>query len=529
MGEGKFLVAGMLAVALACGSSQQANAQPKPQPGGTAVFTLTQDPPNVNPDVTTGLANRQIGCVLLDGLVDLSNDYRILPALAKSWTISPDGLTYSFELEKTKWHDGKPFTAEDVRYSLVEVAAKYSAVFGPAGRLIQTVDTSQPDKVVIKLSQPFGPFLVSLTCPQGSAILPSHLFQGTNPLQNPFNTQSPVGTGPFKLVEWKRGQYIRMEKNRDYRIPGKPLLDELVAKIISQPAAAVQALQAGEVDAVQSVQASYVATVKADPKLKVETSDIAPLTTMAFLNVKRKPLDDMRVRQALYMALDREYIFKNAFFGLGAVAVAPWTTEIKWAVNPEIDLRKQYPFDVAKANALLDEAGVKRGADGKRFALKFVIYNSEYPEFVQVSSAMKSMWGAVGVDVDIESMETATLIKRVFEAHDFDVVVQSYSSYGDPSLGIARSFISSSIGKNSGNAGSYSNAELDALFAKGEGDSAFEARGKYYKEAAVILARELPVLPLRQLQNNDAATKRLHDVWGTVQGFGTWTHAWLEK
>ena len=220
MGEGKLFATGILAVSLACGLSLPVSAQPKPQPGGTAVFTLTQDPPNVNPDVTTGLANRQIGCVLLDGLVDLSNDYKILPALAKSWTISPDGLTYSFELEKTKWHDGKPFTAEDVRYSLVEVAAKYSAVFGPAGRLIQNVDTSQPDKVVIKLSQPFGPFLVSLTCPQGSAILPSHLFQGTNPLQNPFNTQSPVGTGPFKLVEWKRGQYIRMEKNKDYRLPG---------------------------------------------------------------------------------------------------------------------------------------------------------------------------------------------------------------------------------------------------------------------------------------------------------------------
>ncbi len=500
-----------------------------PKRGGTALFVVPQDPPTVNPAVSTNTADREVGCILYHGLVQISMDYKILPWLAKSWTVSPDGMTYTFELTQAEWHDGKPFVAEDVKYSLIEVNTKFSSIFAPAGKQIDTIEAPSPDKVVIKLKQPFGPFLLSLACPQGGSIMPSHLFRGTNPMTNPATSTAPVGTGPFKLAEWKRGDYIRLAKNPKFFIEGRPYLDDIVVKIITQPAARVQALKAGEVDLVQLFPPSDQDSVRANPKLRIQQSDVAPGMTFAFLNTSRKPMDDRRVRQALFMAVDRDYLIKNAFFNHGSVGVMPFTTEIAWAANPDIDYRKIYPFDPAKANALLDEAGVKRGADSKRFPLTLTIFSNSYPEFQQVSVALKSMWQAVGVDVTVEAMEDATLIKKVYVDRDFDVTLNSYTSLADPALGIARAFVTSSIGKPGGNPGGYSNPEVDALFDKGEHGITNDSRAPAYKQVQAILARDVPNLTLRQYINIDATTSRLKGLWGVVQGNGDWTNGWLDQ
>ena len=500
-----------------------------PQRGGTAIFTLNQDPTTVNPAVTSNVPDRLVGCILYQGLVQMSVDYKILPLLAKSWTISPDGLTYTFDLNPAEWHDGTPFTAEDVKYSLIEVNAKVSAIFAAAGRAIESVEAPTKDKVVVKLKQSFGPFLISLACTQGGAIMPAHVFRGTDPLKNPATLDKPVGTGPFKLQEWKRGDQVRLVKNAKYHEAGKPYLDEVVGKVIGQPSARVQALQAGEVDIVQFFTANDQAAVKANPKLKVVTSDISPSSVMLFFNNNRKPFDDKRVRQALFMGTDRDYFIKNAWFDVGSVGTAPFTTDISWAANPNIDYRKQYSFDQARANKLLDDAGVKRGADGKRFAIKIIIFANQYPEFQQVALSMKSMWAPLGVDVQIEALEDQTLVKRVFTDRDFDATLQVYTSYADPALGICRTFISSSIGRIFGNASGYSNPEVDGLCEQGERATKLEDRSPFYQKAQAILAEDLPVLQIRQYREIEAASKRLEGLWGKVQGTGLWSDAWLAK
>ncbi len=500
-----------------------------PQRGGTAVFVLTQDPPDVNPDTTSGIHNRMVGCTIHQGLIRVSEDFRILPNLATAWAVTPDGLTYSFDLRPVQFHDGQPMTSEDVKYTLTEVSAKFSAVFTAAGQAIDSVEAPAKDKVVIKLKKPFGPFLSSLACEQGAAILPAHIFRGTSPRENPASSDKATGTGAFKMAEWKRGDRVRMVKNDKYWDAGKPYLDEVIGRIINQSNAAMLALQAGEVDVYQVAPVDALAKVKADAKLKVETSDVPPVTTYAFLNTKHKPLDDKRVRQALYMATDRDYLLKNAFFEVGSVPTNPYTTAIGWASNPDVDYRKMYPFDVAKANALLDAAGLKRGADGKRFPLRLVTFANDYPEFVQVSVALKSMWQAIGVDVTVESLETATVNKRVYIDGDFDVNLQVYNSFADPAFGISRVFVSSSIGRQAGNGSFYSNPDVDKLFDQAAGVTSIEERGKFYRQAISILAEEMPVLTLRQSKYIDYATKRLHDLWGQAQGEGDWSSAWLEK
>ena len=510
---------------------QQADAQGGKAPvrGGTAVVAIGGDPPTVNPNVSTGIPDQLVGCILYEGLVDVSADLKVVPALAKSWSVSDDGRVYEFELNRAKWHDGKPFTSEDVKFSLLEVSAKYGAIFAPAGRAIDSIDTPAPDKVRITLKRPFAPFLISLTCADNGAIMPAHIYRDTDVLRNPATTSKPVGTGAFKLAEWKRGDYLRLVRNPDYWQPGKPYLDEVIAKIIPQSSSRLQALQAGEVDL---IPAYYFAVndhpvVKADKRLKLETSGFPPSTDLIFFNVDRKPLNDPRVRQALFMGTDREYLLKTAWFGTGEVGVMPFNSLIEWAANPEIDYRKLYPFDPTKANQLLDAAGLPRGANDTRFGVK-VVYPSDAAERAQVAQALKGMWRQIGVDVTIDPVERTAQVKRVFQDRDFDLTIQSYTTYGDPALGIARTFVSSSVGKPFGNPSGYSNPEVDALFEKAESATDLEARGDLYRAAQAILARDLPVMTVRQQRSQDAATAKLEGAWG-ILGPAVWSNAWLAK
>ena len=441
---------------------------------------------------------------------------------------SPDGLTYSFDLVKTNWQDGKPFTSEDVKYSLIEVSGKFAPIFSSSAKLIDRIETPAPDKVVISLKRAFGPFLMSLACAQGGAIMPAHLYRGTDPLRNATTTTSPVGTGAFKLSEWRHGNRLRFVRNPDYWEPNKPYLDEIVCQIMTDGAARTHALQAGEVDYIPGYYfaASDLPMVRANQQLREEISGSAPSVNILFFNTKRKPLDDKRVRQALFMAIDRDYLLKNAY-RVGDVGAAPFTSRFKWAANPEIDYKKMYPFNAAKANALLDEAGVKRGSDGKRFTVRLG-YAIDNPTREQAAVAIKSMWRDVGVDVTIDAMERAIQMKRIFEDRDFDTTLQGYTSYGDPALGIAIMFTSQSIGKAFGNPANYANPAVDALFEKGESASTQEDRGKFYKEVQTILADDLPVLTLQENLAIDVSTKRLKGVWGGM-GYGLWNNAWMTK
>src|SRR5262249_55232670 len=151
-----------------------------PQRGGTVVIALGNDPPTINPVVSTGVPDASVGCMIYEGLARLTGDLNVVPHLAKSWSISPDGKTYTFELTQANWHDGKPLPAADVKWTLLEASAKITPPFAVAARLLEGVETPAPDRVVVRLKQPFGPLLLLLTCGWGGVILPKHVFEGTN-------------------------------------------------------------------------------------------------------------------------------------------------------------------------------------------------------------------------------------------------------------------------------------------------------------------------------------------------------------
>ena len=157
-----------------------------PVKGGTMIMVLSGDPASVNPAISNSLLDMTIGCMVYQPLVDLDVEFRPKGVLAKSWTISPDALTYTFNLIQTNWQDGKPFTSADVKYSIAEVTSKLKPSFQESAKAIDSIETPDPQTVVIKLKKPFGPFLMSLACEQGGAIMPKHLFEGTDPLKNPY-------------------------------------------------------------------------------------------------------------------------------------------------------------------------------------------------------------------------------------------------------------------------------------------------------------------------------------------------------
>jgi peptide/nickel transport system substrate-binding protein len=508
--------------------SQAMAADPVPKRGGTAIFAIADDPSGFVRNLSTVQQDGLFSCMFYQGLTRLTPAGDLKPMLAKSWTVSDDGKTYSFDLVDAKWWDGKPLTSADVKFTYLDVSAKYSSVFAGTGRAIEAIETPAPDKLIIKLKYPYGPALLSMTCLQGGGILPAHVFQGTDILKNPA-IQAPVGIGPFMLKEWKRGDFLRLARNPDYWEKGKPYLDELIAKVIPSGASRSQALMSGEIDLVNyfNVQTNDYPMLRANKKLVLTEAAKPPGVEMIFLNNTHKPLDDKRVRQALFMALDREFIVRAAFQGLGEVGTMPFTAKLPWTTDPSIDYRKMYPYDPARANALLDEAGVKRGANGTRFTLNMHFYTT-LSGAAATASAMKNMWGAVGVNLNILPGETAAVNKRVFVDGDYDVSMMAYISQGDPALGIARTFVTSSIGLPNGNGARYSNPVVDDLFEKGALGTTEAERGVFYKRAQVILAEDLPVFTLREQLEFDAKAANLRGL--EEENFLlTWREAWFDK
>ncbi|CAH1649809.1 ABC transporter substrate-binding protein [Hyphomicrobiales bacterium] len=524
---------GILGVATAAGLMLTGAAlaqQTPPKAGGTVIIGMTE-PVNVNPDLSTNYPNQLVGCMIYEGLVQVSRDATIEPLLAESWNVSEDGKTYSFKLKKTNWQDGKPFTSADVKFTIEKISSKFAPVFASAASVISGIETPDERTVIFKLKESFGPFLMSLACPQGGAIMPAHLFHGSenDPAKNAASSTAPVGTGPFKLTEWKRGDFLRLQANRDYHVKDRPYLREVIIRHIPQATSRLQALRASEIDFVPGyfVPPSDYGVVSGTKGLKLENSGFAPGAKMLFLNTTVEPLNRKEVRHALMRATDRAFLYKNVWFNTGGIGRMPFTSKIEWAADKEIDYATQYPFDIEAAKTALDKANLPVGADGTRFKLTFV-YNPEYGDVAQAAQAIKSMWSQVGVDVRLIAVEGSAYGERIFTQKNYDMTMIGYTSYGDPALGVARIFVSGAIGQPFGNASLYSNSGVDDLFQRGRSASDLKQRGIFYKQVQKILADELPVLTLQEYQHEDAARSALKDVWGG-QGYGRWSNAWLDE
>lgn len=475
------------------------------------VVAATSDPGQFNPAISTAGGTHFVADNLYNGLVFLGENLEPKPDLARSWAVSDGGKTYTFALRSgVKWHDGVPFTSADVKFSFEQVLLKYHArTKAGLEAVLDTITTPDDLTVVFRFKQPYGPLLQRLDVVE-APIIAKHVYEGQDPTKATANLK-PIGTGPFKLAEYVKGDHVRMVRNESYFKPGLPYLDELVFKIIPQASTQVAALERGEVDYLSGVPGPDQTRLQQSGRFTFANSGAGSggsfcITTLIF-NTERPNVGKTEVRQAFAYAIDRRKMLEAIQFGQGKVATAAISSAIGWAHDPTV---QQYPLDPQKAAALLDQAGLRPGADGIRFSVDFV-HGTNWAKYGEL---MKQDLAKVGVDVRLVGLEINAANQRTFVARDFDLGFASYCNGPDPEIGVRRMYVSSNIGPVLfSNGAAYRNAEVDALFDQAVAATDRAGRAAAYKKVQQIVAKDVPYLGLIETEGVRAWSKNLHDLY----------------
>lgn len=481
-----------------------------PKSGGILQTVVTPEPPILVLGVNQQGPTLEVGSKIYQGLLEYSEKLEPMPCLAKNWEVSPDKTTYTFHLQSgVTWHDGQPFTADDVIFSIM----KFNMTLSPRARTvfaaIKTATAPDPMTVVLTLAAPFEPFLLMMDV-TATPIVPKHLYDGTDYRTNP-NNAKPIGTGPFKFDRWQRGSFIRLAKNDKYWKPGQPYLDGIVYRIIPDSQSRQLALQTGQImlTSGNDIEPFDVPAFRANPAVKVETTGWEMFSPLCWLDLNNrvKPLDDKRVRQAISHAIDRNFIAQHLWFNTAKAATSPIASTTRF-YDPESKLQS---FDLAAANKLLDEAGLKPDASGVRFTIRHL--ELPYGEvWTRLSEYLRASLGKVGIKLQMESTDPGGWASRV-GSWDYDTTINYVYQFGDPTLGVERTYVSSNIKKIVfTNTEGYSNPQIDALFAKARAAADPAVRQQAFYDIQKILIDDVPVAWLAELTFPTIHSKRLHNV-----------------
>jgi peptide/nickel transport system substrate-binding protein len=486
---------------------------------GTVVLGVDADPPSLNLGITTNYTSGDVSAKILEGLVWLDPQYVPRPSLATAWAVSPDGRSYKFSLRKgVKWHDGRDFTSADVQHSLVEIVGKLhpraAAVFKNLG---MQVDAPDPSTVVIRLQKPYAPFLSQMTV-FDAPILPRHVYEGSNVGTNPAN-QKPIGTGPFKFVEWKRGASIKLVRNEQYWDGDKPYLDSLIFQVIPQPANRVPALQTGEIDVLLDFYTPKpeVPRILADTSLAARRGGNTPAIYFLMFNTQSPAMSNKDVRHAMAFAIDRQRLVKQVMSGIARPGAGAFGDGFKWLYDEDVSYPKKYPLDPARAKALLVKAGVKVGSTTLRMP-----FDVSRAQMRSESQIIQDNIRQIGLEVKLEPLERSVYYDRVFAKRDYDMMLTSYSSAGDPAIGYTRLYETYTGAAPNTNASGYSNAKVDELLGQAATATDRDVRAKLYRELQVILNEDLPTLVLFDDEAVDTTTKKLTGTFPALESRDQW-------
>ena len=481
-----------------------------------AVLGIDADPPTLNPALSTDYATGDVGAKIFEGLVWLDRSYTPQPSLATAWSVAADGLSYRFTMrEGVVWHDGKPFSAADVEFTFNQVLTKYhprtSALLKSIGA---TVAAPDPRTVTVTLQKGYAPFMVQLSVFE-APILPKHLFENTDIPGNPAN-QAPVGTGPFRFAGWTRGATIQTERNPSWW-GGKAGLEKIIFQIVPQGANRSAGLETGEIDAV----VDFYLPKPDEPRLMQDAAlqfrkgvNIPAVYFLAF-NTARPVFANKLARQALACAIDRNRMVQQVMNGLARPGYGAFGDGFRWLLDAADAYDKKYPLDPAHAKELLTQAGY----DGKPVAL---VYDAARPQLRGAAQIVRDNLRPLGMAVDLQPLERAVQIDRVFAKHDFDLTLQSYFSAGDPAIGYHRMYLTQTGNKAFTNCTGYSSADVDALLGEAAVAPDRNRRAELYRRLQAILNDDLPSLVLFDEETVDFASKRLTGLWPAIDARDQW-------
>ncbi len=485
-----------------------------------AVVAIPADPGQFNPGITTGANVHAVADSMFNGLVGLDENLDPIPDLATSWDISEDGKTVTFHLAEANWHNGQPFTSEDVQFTFESVLFQnHSRTKAGLGNVVESIETPDSRTVVFNLSSPHPALLRRLDVTE-APILPKHIYEGVADVTTADANLSPVGTGPFKLESYEKDAQVVLVRNEDYFKEGLPKIDRLVFRIIADPATRLLAYQQGEIDYMSGVDGKDISALEAAGDSNILRSTSGPgggncIMTVSF-NLEREATADLAVRQAFARAIDRQRIVDQVLFGTGKVAEAPFSSAIGWAHAD--GALADLSYDPEASKALLDEAGFASGDGGNRLTLDIV----HFPTFNSYAELMKQDLAEVGIELVSRPLDREAAVDAIFKQRDFDTNLISYCNGVDPEIGIRRMYVSDNIGPIPfSNASAYRNETVDKLFADAGKVQDNESRGKIYREVQDILSVELPYFWLVETEGAAAEKK-------TFDGFRSWTGQFAE-
>jgi peptide/nickel transport system substrate-binding protein len=484
-----------------------------PKPGGTLVFATSIDVPSLEPHLESADAWHRRKALIYENLTWVDNDVVVQPQLAESWDISDDGLVYTFHLRQgVKFHNGKVMDAEDVKYSLER---QLDPDVGSAGRgdltMIDTIEVVDNNTIKITLNTPTGPFLAALGG-RYNAIIPKDSAPDGETLR-----RTDVGTGPFMVEEFVPTEKLVLKKNPDYWDKGKPYLDKLVIQVIPDEQTILAGLRTGTIDMATLEDANNYLLLEGQdglvlsrtPAIKIDTLELPP---------DIEPLGDVRVRQAILLALDKEQIMEAGILGLGRVVGGMPPAMTYWALPPE-ELPNQ-TRDVEKAKQLLAEAGYPDGFD---LTLRTIVgYGTMAADAPVIAANLKE----AGINVTVETVDLGVWIED-WRALREPVTRNAWGGFMDPDLLYYRHFHSPPLGMDFRR---WNNAQADELLDKGRSTVDPAERKQYYDELQRMMAEDPVMIPL---YSADLLNAMQPYVKGYVQHPSGWYYGfkdtWLDK
>ncbi len=441
----------------------------------TIIIGVDQEAIGLDPHIVTAFSSHRRVDLLYNKLVRHDENLKIVPDLAESWEV-PDNTTYIFNLRKgVKFHNGKEMTAEDVAFSLNRILDPKTTSPGRSYiASIKSIEALGPYRVKVTLSAPLASFLEGLASNNCAVVSKAAVEQHGN-LQ-----KVEAGTGPFMLKEWIPDNSMTLVKNPNYFEKGLPYLDKVIFRVIPEQASLLAGVKAGTIDIAQINDGSTVLLAKRDSNLVVMQKPGINVRTFGF-NVTRKPFDDVRVRQALSLAIDRNEIVAAAEFGMAQPTGPIPVGATQWAL-PLNKLPYSTP-DIAKAKSLLAQAGFPNG-----FSFKIVCSNS-FEGGLGVAQVIQNQLKKIGVNAELEVVEWGTYIDR-WTKRDFDSMVELRGGSGEPDRFLYRTLHSTGGVNNF----LFKDAEVDKLLDKGRQLTTFAERKPVYDELQTLLAEKAPVI-----------------------------------
>jgi peptide/nickel transport system substrate-binding protein len=489
-----------------------------PRRGGRLTMLVNPEPNALINFATTAGAETKISPKVTEGLLCYDFNVKPRPQLATAWSISTDGLQYTFKLrEGVRWHDGQPFTSKDVAVS-VGLLKQYHSRGRSTFANVAEVRTPDAHTAVLQLSKP-APYLIYALAASESPMVPAHLYGSGDPLKNPHNS-NPVGTGPYRFKTWARGSHVVFVRNPDYWDAPKPYIDELIVRFIGDAAARAVALETGELDLAgeNPVPLSDIQRLQALPHLALETrgySYNAAQTQLQF-NLDNRYLSRQKVREAIAHSIDRQAILKSVWYGYGIVAPSPISPLLTQFYDPTVPV---WPYDLTKAERLLDEAGLPRQSNNFRFPLT-LDYNPYDPTFARLAEYLRQTLRRVGIETTVRSQDFGAYVQRIYTDRDFDLDANFLGNTFDPTVGVQRLYWSRNFKKGVpfSNASHYDSPEVDRLLEAAAVENDPRKRVEYFRQFQQVVGRDLPIVDLITLKQVTIFNKRVHNHTVTADG-----------